>query len=151
MVKFHNVYPILHTVCAELSWSHYGLLSEINDPKKRTFYQNKAIANSWGVRELQKQIKNNLFENTSKEKIEETFKTKLPTVEISKVFQDDYNLNFIELPPKRDEKMLEDKIIRFRPTSTHKSRRRNTFYRFSLISQRDTLYYFSGAKNRFTG
>lgn len=112
MVKFYNVYPILQTVSAELSWSHYVELIEINNSKKRTFYQNKAIVISWSVRELRKQVKNNLFENTSKEKIEEVFKKKLPTTESLEVFQDSYHFQFIESLEKKTEKELEDHILK---------------------------------------
>jgi len=112
IVKFYQTYRNFHAVRGELSWTHYGSLIEIGDDKKRIFYQNKAIVNSWSYRELNKQIKSNLYENTPKKEIEETFKTKLPAVvDNQEVFKNDYDLKFIELPAERSEKELEDKIM----------------------------------------
>ena len=113
IVKFHRVYSILHTVRAELSWSHYGHLIEIENNKERAFYQNQAILNSWSVRELKKQLKANLYENTSKQEVEVTFKTKLPAVDTHKVFKNTYDFRpFIELQPDKSEKALENKILK---------------------------------------
>jgi hypothetical protein len=49
IVGFSRAYPIVRTVSAQLSWSHYLELSKIDSENKRTFYQNKAVQNSWGA------------------------------------------------------------------------------------------------------
>ena len=60
IVKFYRVYPIVHAVRAQLSWTHYRGLIEIENEEARTFYENQTIIHSWSYRELQKQIKNKL-------------------------------------------------------------------------------------------
>jgi len=57
IIKFYKLYPIVYTVCVQLSWSHFGLLIKIYNSKERQFYKQKTINNSWSVRELRKQIK----------------------------------------------------------------------------------------------
>lgn len=112
ITKFYRVYPIVHAVCAQLSWSHYGILIEIDNDKQRSFYQNKAVLHSWSVRELKKQIKGQLFENTSPQEIDNIFKTKLPAITNNEIFKGDYDLGFIELHPSDNEKHLEEKLTR---------------------------------------
>lgn len=58
VIRFFKTYPIFHTVCGELSWSHYRHLIKIEDPEKRQFHQDKAVICPWGVRELKNQIEN---------------------------------------------------------------------------------------------
>ena len=38
MRQFYCCFPIRHTLCAELGWSHYRLLMRIADEKERPFY-----------------------------------------------------------------------------------------------------------------
>ena len=64
IVKFHKVYPIVHTLCAQLSWSHYGILIGLKTAKERRFYENRVIKNSWSVREFEAKVKANLFSQT---------------------------------------------------------------------------------------
>ncbi len=40
-----------------LTWTHVKFLLSINDPDKRSFYENKVSANEWTVRDLKKAIK----------------------------------------------------------------------------------------------
>lgn len=101
----------MHAVSAQLSWTHYGLLIEIDGEDKRSFYQNKTIINSWSVRELRKQIKRQLYENTPNKEIQAVFQTKLPRVKPKEVFKETYDLQFIELHSDQNEKELENKIL----------------------------------------
>jgi predicted nuclease of restriction endonuclease-like (RecB) superfamily len=52
----------LHTLCADLSWSHYRVLMRIGDPGARAFYEKECMANHWSVRELERQKGSLLFE-----------------------------------------------------------------------------------------
>jgi predicted nuclease of restriction endonuclease-like (RecB) superfamily len=110
IVSFFNTYKNFHTVCGKLSWSHYGFLIKIKDEKKRLFYQNKVVLHSWSVRELRKQIKNKLYENTPKNEIEEIFKTKLPATEPQKIFKGLYDFSPLGLKVN-SEKELENRIL----------------------------------------
>lgn len=60
--QFYLTYPILHALRAELTWTHYRLLSGIRDTKARSFYEIEAVSNSWSTRELDRQINSLLFE-----------------------------------------------------------------------------------------
>ena len=54
--------PILHTLCAELSWSHYRVLTRVEKPNARTFYEIECVNNNWSIRELERQKGSFLFE-----------------------------------------------------------------------------------------
>ena len=111
IVKFYRTYPIVRSLTAQLSWTHYVSLIEIEDNRERAFYENKAVINSWSVRELQKQIKGKLFENTTPKEIEESFQSKLPMVKTDQVFKNVYDFNFLELARDESEKELENEIM----------------------------------------
>src|SRR4030043_2267868 len=73
---FYRAYPqILRTVSAKLaidpaklvsnlSYSHFELLVEIEDPLKRAFYEVEGIRANWSVRELKRQIATLYYERT---------------------------------------------------------------------------------------
>ena len=61
MRKLYLTYPILQTVSAKLSWSHYVELLKIDDPLERSFYEKEAESERWGVRELKRQMNSMLF------------------------------------------------------------------------------------------
>jgi len=112
IIRFYKCYPIVRTLCGQLSWRHYVLLITIINQKERKFYEQKIIVNSWSVRELARQIKNHLYQKTDDKEIEEILKTKLPAVvDLQKIFKPDYDFNFLEIAPSHQEKELEDKII----------------------------------------
>jgi predicted nuclease of restriction endonuclease-like (RecB) superfamily len=116
IISFFRAYKNFHTVCGQLSWSHYGLLIKINEEKERLFYQNKAVIHSWSVRELEKQIKSQLYQETSPHEVEAIFQTKLTAVSPERVFNDAYNFDFIQLERHENEKDLENKILLNCPT-----------------------------------
>lgn len=71
-------YAILHTVCAELTWSHIRLLIAISDEIKRSFYLEMCRVERWSVRQLHERIKSMLFERTAiSKKPEETIQKDL--------------------------------------------------------------------------
>ncbi|MBI4682711.1 MAG: DUF1016 family protein [Nitrospirae bacterium] len=112
IVQFYRIYPIVRSLTAQLSWTHYVALIDIDNNKKRVFFENEAVRYSWSVRELKKQINANLYENTPRQEIEAAFKTKLPAVDAPKVFKNTYDFRlFIELHPEKSEKALENKIL----------------------------------------
>jgi len=111
IVKFYRVYEIVGSVSPQLSWTHYRYIIKIGNEKERAFYQHKTIIHSWSVRELQKNIKDKLYENTTPKDIHSIFQNKLPAVQPKEVFKDTYDFDFIELHADRSEKELEDKIL----------------------------------------
>ena len=58
-LRFAEQFPdseIVHTVCAQLSWSHMRLLSTMDDTLKRDFYIEIAQLEKWSVRQLKERI-----------------------------------------------------------------------------------------------
>ncbi|VEN72696.1 conserved hypothetical protein [Candidatus Desulfarcum epimagneticum] len=110
-VKFYKTYPIVTTLSSQLSWWNYIELCQIDDEKERTFYQNKAIQNSWSVRKLRGEIRNNFFAKTSAKEIEQTLQSKLPSVQKAGVFKDVYDFNFIDDAATKKERDLEDQLL----------------------------------------
>jgi predicted nuclease of restriction endonuclease-like (RecB) superfamily len=111
IVKFYRCYEKVASLMPQLSWTHYYQLVDIENDQKRSFYENKAIIHSWSVRELRRQIKAQLYENTPKKNIQAVFQTKLPAIRPHEVFKATYDFDFIELHADPDEKDLEDKIL----------------------------------------
>jgi len=56
MRQFYTVFPISHTLCDQLSWSHYRLLMKIDNASRREFYQKECAECNWSVRQLERQI-----------------------------------------------------------------------------------------------
>ena len=56
MRQFATMFPIWHSVRAELSWTHYRLLLRVTKDEARDFYINEGIKHCWSVRQLERQI-----------------------------------------------------------------------------------------------
>jgi predicted nuclease of restriction endonuclease-like (RecB) superfamily len=121
-VLIAEVFPdreILHTLSAELSWSHLKLVMGIDDSLKRDFYIEIAQLERWSVRQLQERINSMLFERTAlSRKPEETIRHDLEqlrqTQQLSPdlLLKDPYVLDFLNLNDRYLEKDLEDAILR---------------------------------------
>ena len=51
-----GVETIRHTACDELSWSHYRLLMQVENPAAREWYMREAADQHWSTRQLERQI-----------------------------------------------------------------------------------------------
>jgi predicted nuclease of restriction endonuclease-like (RecB) superfamily len=112
IIKFYKVYPIVVSVIPQLSWTHYYWLVNIKDQKERIFYEQKIIANSWSVRELTKQIKNKLYQNTDQKEVLIISKNVMPEItDVYRMFKPEYDLSFLSLSERHLEKELEDRIV----------------------------------------
>ncbi|NOQ37285.1 DUF1016 family protein [archaeon] len=112
ILQFYREYPIVHTLCAQLSWSHYRLLIAIGRKEERLFYETQSVRNMWAVRELQKQIHSNLYNRMKKHRklsipIPMQSKTYMP----EDVFKDIYHFDFLGLEKGYDETELEKGLI----------------------------------------
>ncbi|MCT4593028.1 MAG: PDDEXK nuclease domain-containing protein, partial [Anaeromicrobium sp.] len=118
MRKFYKSFPISQTLSDQLSWSHYLLLSKIDEVEKRKFYFEEAISSNWSVRELDRQISSLLFERLSLSKDKEsTLQLANEGHKISKpedLVKDPYFLEFLGLKQNFAfyEKDLEDALIK---------------------------------------
>jgi len=87
-----------------LSWTHYRILTRIENPKARDWYATECIASSWSVRALDRQIGSLYYERllSSSEKTpvlkEAEEKTKLLQTDIKDYIRDPYILDFLNLP-----------------------------------------------------
>lgn len=120
-VRVAEVLPdakILHTLCAQLSWSHLRLVIHIDDTLKRDFYLEICRVERWSVRQLQERINSQLFERTAiSKKPEETIRQDLDLLRDQGqllpdlTFRDPYVLDFLGLSNSYSERDLESAII----------------------------------------
>lgn len=117
MRQFYLAYPKRHTLCTELSWSHYRILMRIDDEKRRNWYTEECAKSGWSVRQLERQI-NTLFYDrllASKDKgpVKNEIQKAEPKPEYEKIIRDPYVLEFLDLPanPHFYERDLEQGLI----------------------------------------
>mgnify|MGYP004561143595 CR=1 FL=1 len=80
--QFYLAFPIVDTVCPQLSWSIIRTLLPIVDTNKRNYYINLCIENNLSVRELKREIDNNSYERLEHkpDKIDIVVPTKVPSI-----------------------------------------------------------------------
>ena len=120
-IKLNSIFQdltIVHTVCAQLSWSHIRTLIYIENNIKREFYIQMSIHERWSVRTLQERIDSMLFERTAiSKKPEQTIINDLALLKSNKqispdlTFRDPYFLDFLGLHDTYSEKDLESSIL----------------------------------------
>ena len=102
MRKLYLTFPILQTLSAKLSWSHYVELLKINDPQERSFYMHECEQNNWGVRELKRQMNSMLFQRLALSKNKEEVMMLAEKGQIIEkpedVVKDPYVFEFVGLP-----------------------------------------------------
>ncbi|MDD4877641.1 MAG: PDDEXK nuclease domain-containing protein [Candidatus Nanoarchaeia archaeon] len=112
---FYLRYPICQTLSGKLSWSHYIELVSIQNNEERAFYEKECIQESWGTRDLRRQIASRLFYRLPAAKKEGGFlKLASEGHNVSKaedIIKNPYVLEFLKLPSSYSEKQLENKII----------------------------------------
>ena len=117
MRKLYLTFPILQTLSAKLSWSHYVELLKINDPQERSFYMHECEQNYWGVRELKRQMNSMLFQRLALSKNKEEVMMLAEKGQIIEkpedVVKDPYVFEFVGLPelPVYKEGDLEKALI----------------------------------------
>lgn len=100
-----------------LGWSHYVVLLMLTNPAERSFYEIEARSNSWGVRELKRQIAASLYERLAlsrdKAQIAALASQGQVVAQASDVLKSPYVLEFLDLPEHRaySEHELEAAII----------------------------------------
>ncbi len=121
--SFYREWPdIFHTVSGNsqilLSWSHYRVLLQVNDPEARTWYEQEAAAETWSVRTLQRNISTQyyyrLLSSRDKEPVIKEMNQKTALLQEKASFiKNPYILEFLGLPedPATTESKLENSII----------------------------------------
>ena len=120
-IKLNTVFQditIVHTVCAQLSWSHIRTLIYIENSIKREFYLQMCVHERWSVRVLLERIDSMLFERTAiSKKPEQTIINELKVLETEKkispdlAFRDPYFLDFLGLHDSYSERDLESSSL----------------------------------------
>lgn len=100
-----------------LSWTHYRLLTKIDSPHARTFYEVEATRNGWSSRKLERQIASLLFERLARSRDRAgvlALATKGQEVQTpEEAIKDPYVLEFLGLPesPRLVESDLEAALL----------------------------------------
>ena len=121
MVSFYETFgdfEIVHTLSAQLTWSHIKELISLEDNLKREFYATMCNTERWSVRTLRERISSMMYERTAiSKKPEETIVNDLKLLrEENKMtpelfFKDPYVLDFLGLEDTYSEKDLENAIL----------------------------------------
>ena len=114
---FYRIFPIASTLWTQLSWSHYKLLTSIDNGDKREYYIAETVKNNWSVRQMERQINSQLYErllmSNDKESVLAIARNeKLPTTP-QEIIKDPMILEFLGLRRESAyyEKDLEQAII----------------------------------------
>ena len=103
MRQFYLMFPIRHTLCTELSWSHYRVLMRISDKTARDFYTEECAKSAWSVRQLERQIHTmyyqRLLASRDKESVAAEIQTTEPKPEYEKAVKDPYVMEFLQIKP----------------------------------------------------
>jgi predicted nuclease of restriction endonuclease-like (RecB) superfamily len=125
MRQFYRAFKIPHTLCADLSWSHYRLLMKIEDESRREFYTRECVEAAWSVRQLERQINSFFYERLlatqkgGRESVRNEIQTLEPKTDLDYILKDPYILEFLDLKENRNyhenelEQALIDKIQEF--------------------------------------
>jgi predicted nuclease of restriction endonuclease-like (RecB) superfamily len=100
-----------------LGWTHYVTLLTVTNPEARRFYEIEATSNSWGTRELERQIASSLYERLAlsrdKAEIARLAEQGLVVAQAADLIKNPYVLEFLDLQEHRtySERELETAII----------------------------------------
>lgn len=117
MEKSETLSRILEESPFQLSFSHYLILSRIDDDQERLFYEREAVTCNWSVKQLQRQHGSSLYErlllSTDKNKLMGYKRENNLPATISANVKDPYVLEFLGLHEQPDytESDLEKRII----------------------------------------
>lgn len=108
MRAFYRAFPIWNAVRTELSWTHYRLLSRIDEEDKRRFYLQQSIEAGWNSRTLQRNI-NTLYLDRTLQSASSNMEVPTPM----EIIKDPYIFEFLNLSPdnKINEKGIEAALI----------------------------------------
>ncbi len=100
-----------------LSYSHFELLFEIDDPSKRIFYEYECIRGNWSVRELKRQVVTLYYERSglskNKRKLAALISKKIEVNTPEHVVRDPYVFEFLKIKSSEvmGESRLEDALL----------------------------------------
>ena len=96
MRQFYQAFPIGHTLCDQLTWSHYRLLMRVENAATRRFYEDECAKSNWSVRQLERQINSFYYErllaSRNKDDVRSEIQTKEPGNKPEDFIKDPYVL-----------------------------------------------------------
>lgn len=119
MRQFYIMFPIRHTVRAELTWSHYRLLLRVDEQNRRDFYLNESVQSGWTSRQLERQINSFYYERllatqkSDRESVKNEIQKLEPKTTADYILKDPYILEFLDLGENKSyhENELEQALI----------------------------------------
>lgn len=96
-----------------VSFSHHYIIASKSDTfEEAWFYLCKTVNEFWGFRNLEKQLKDKLYQQQGT--LPNNFKAILNNEKVLKTFKDEYLLDFINIedPDEEDERLIENEIVR---------------------------------------
>lgn len=117
MVRFYQAFPIVNALRSQLSWTHYRLLSKIENENARNFYIEETIKSSWSTRTLERQINNLYYQRILSSKdidiVAKEAEEKTQIFQVSDIIKDPYVLDFLSLKDNKNfrETELEQAIV----------------------------------------
>jgi predicted nuclease of restriction endonuclease-like (RecB) superfamily len=119
MRQFYGVFPIRHTLCDQLSWSHYRLLMKIENTERREFYLKECAESNWSVRQLERQISTFYYERLlatqkeGRESVKNEIQKTEPKTDPDYILKDPYILEFLDLKENKNyhESELEQALV----------------------------------------
>jgi len=100
-----------------LSYSHFELIADLDDPSKRIFYETECIRGNWSVRELKRQIGSLYYERSglseNKEKLAKLVQSRVEASEPKLAIRDPYVFEFLGIKSCEvmRESDLEDQLL----------------------------------------
>lgn len=103
MRQFYLSFPIYHTLCDKLSWSHCRTLLKVQNQDVRIWYLNECVGGNWSVRQLDRQINTLFYERMLASRDKETVRKEIQqtaseTLQPREIIRDPYILDFLGLP-----------------------------------------------------
>ena len=110
MRQFYLSFPIYHTLCDKLSWSHCRTLLKVQNNDTMLWYLSECVQENWSVRQLDRQINTLFYERMLASRDKETVKkeiqhTEPQTLAPREIIRDPYILDFMGIP--QSERFLE--------------------------------------------
>lgn len=116
MKQFYETYrdfPELSPVVREISWSHnLAIFSRCKTSEERTFYLQRAKAENYSFRELERQISSSLYERTMLGNIKVSTALRQINDELANTFKDSYVFEFLHLPETHSENDLQRGLMK---------------------------------------
>jgi predicted nuclease of restriction endonuclease-like (RecB) superfamily len=104
MRQFYLQFQNRHTLCDQLSWSHYRLIMKVENENARLFYLDECVKSNWSTRQLERQINSFFYERLlssqgieAKKAVSAEIFEKEPGISALDVIKDPYVLEFLGL------------------------------------------------------